>query len=123
MFKKLFGKLKFKKGGLVEDPKPQTESTFYQSSRRIKRISITPEILMNMFVQGSMIGVEKGILPGGRFFGLHMDSRKNMLTLFVEHPMYPKVPEMEDVPDAKDLIEFVDLRERYAKEMEKERYQ
>lgn len=94
--------------------------SFYTSSRRIKKIHIYPEQLMNVMMSGGMVGVVNGILPGSKFAGFGVNERENAVYFYIEHPMFDSVPRGTEIP-AHGTIEIKDLREKLLKEMEDER--
>lgn len=90
------------------------------SSRRVRRFQITPEALSMMFVQGSIIGVEKGILPGGRFVGFCHDHLTNSIMVYIEHPFFDRAERGVELPDGGE-ISLKDLRDHFKDEMEREK--
>lgn len=90
------------------------------SSRRVRRFQITGEALSAMFVQGSVIGIEKGILPGGRFVGFCHDYLSNSIMVYIEHPFFDRAERGVELPEGGDIV-FKDFRDHFKDEMDKER--
>ena len=87
---------------------------------RVKRIFVSPQVLMSMLTEGERAFCIKGIPKDASFRGFQLDSMNNCITLFVEHNSFPEVmpyetPELIEVDFARpatfdDLVRFEKIR-------------
>jgi len=58
---------------------------------RLKRISISPDALMNLFKKGSAWRVSKGLPADSRIRGFTIDSQTQTLQMFIESKTFEEV--------------------------------
>lgn len=66
--------------------------------RRLKRIELSPEILMEICIPGEAFKCSSGLPDGAKFKGISHNYTNNTWNIFVEHPSFFPVEEGMEVP-------------------------
>lgn len=78
-----------------------------KTGRRLKKVSVTAEFLLDWFKVGQAWRVVEGIPVDAQLRGLALDDQNNCLAVFFEHPSFDEKPEACPVPDQVVVFETV----------------
>ncbi len=79
--------------------KKSTRTRKKMTSRRLKRLLISPELFPSMFVTGKRIMITAGIPYGTEFRGFAHDFERNCIAVYIEHPSFDPVDETKVIPE------------------------
>lgn len=69
------------------------------TENRLKRLNITPELLVIFFIQGNTWNCHKSEIPeDAQFRGISHDYNSNTWNIFISHESFEPVPENTPVP-------------------------
>ena len=75
------------------------------SSKNLKRVVITPTALGQLLTMDGNWKTNRGVPEGSKFCGMTFDPPTNTIHIFIEHSIFPEIPEGSTIPELP--VEFI----------------